>query len=689
MSAYPHLLSPLRVGHLTLPNRVLMGSMHVGLEEEGGDYPRLSAYFAERARGGVGLIVTGGVAPNWAGQVKPLASTLNSKREARRHQKVTEAVHGAGGRIAMQILHAGRYGYTPWSVGPSRIKSPITPFSPWGLTTRGVRSTIADFVRCAGLAKEAGYDGVEVMGSEGYLINQFLVSHTNRRNDEWGGDWKRRMRLPVEIVKGIRDAVGPDFLIIYRLSMLDLVPDGSTWEEILELAAAIEAAGASILNTGIGWHEARIPTIATCVPRGAFTWVTRRLRGTGVVKIPLVTSNRINTPEVAEAVLASGAADMVSLARPLLADPDFVAKASAGRADDINTCIACNQACLDHIFQNRRASCLVNPRACHETELVYHPTTAPKRVAVVGLGPAGLAAATVAAERGHKVTAFEAADRIGGQFNMAKQIPGKAEFHETLRYFERRLAQTGVTVHLNRRATPADLADFDAVIVATGVVPRALRLPGASAPRVLSYLDVLAHGAPVGQRVAIIGTGGIGHDVATFLLERPEAHAPLDLLGSPDTDPALAAFLRQWGVDGGNWGRGEAARGGLSTPEKPVAERQITLCQRSPKGKGSRLGKTTGWIHRASLQKRGVTVLSEVSYEKVDEAGLHLRVAGKPTLLPVDTVIICAGQEPLRELVAPLQAAGKTVHQIGGADEATELDARRAIAQGSQVAANL
>ncbi len=701
---YPHLLAPLSVGHVTLKNRVLMGSMHVGLEEEGGSFPKLSAYFATRARGGVGLIVTGGVSPNRTGQLKPFAATLNSHREAARHRHITDAVHAEDGRICLQILHAGRYAYHPWSVAPSRLKSPITPFSPWGLTALGVKGTVNDFVQCAKLAKEAGYDGVEVMGSEGYLINQFIVRHTNKRTDAWGGEYANRIRFPVEIVRGIREAVGPEFIVIYRLSMLDLVADGSTWAEVVELAQAIEAAGASMLNTGIGWHEARVPTIATRVPRAAFTWVTQRLREAGVVKIPLVTSNRINTPEVAEQVLASGAADMVSMARPLLADPEFVNKAAADRAADINTCIACNQACLDHVFQNKRASCLVNPQACHETELVYTVARVPRRIAVVGAGPAGLSCATVAAERGHAVTLFEADERIGGQFNMARKIPGKEEFNETLRYFGRRLESTGVTVRLGQRVGVADLVgQFDAVVVATGVSPRKLRIPGIDHPKVKSYVEVLAQGAPVGARVAIVGTGGIGHDVAEFLAGgsagSPSASpdgAPSasehTAASAPSSDPAhpeIVAFLAEWGVDYGAWGRTGEGRGGVCAAAPPPSVRTIVMLQRSPPKRGGKLGKTTGWIHRASLKQRGVQVIGDVEYVRIDDDGLHITVAGRSQRLEVDTIVVCAGQVSQAALVEPLRAAGLAVHVIGGAEEAAELDAKRAIARGAEVAAAL
>jgi len=672
---YPHLLSPLQVGSVTLPNRVLMGSMHVGLEDDLGPLKKMGAYFARRAEGGVGLLVTGGIAPNIDGQAKPFAGKLTNRLEAWRHRYVTGPVHDAGGLIAMQILHTGRYAYHPLAVAPTAIKSPISMFKPRKLSGRGVERTIKAFVRCGRLAQQAGYDGVEVMGSEGYLINEFLVEKTNKRQDEWGGDYDKRMRLPVEIVRRMREEVGPDFIIIYRLSMLDLVKNGSSWEQIVALAKAIEAAGASIINTGIGWHEARVPTIATMVPRAAYTWVTARLKGE--VSVPLVTSNRINMPTTAEEVLARGDADIISMARPLLADPDWVIKAQQGRTREINTCIACNQACLDHIFQNKRASCLVNPLACYETEVTIQPATTKKKVAVIGAGPAGLSAATTAAERGHHVDLFDGSDAIGGQFNMARRIPGKEEFDETIRYFTVRLETTGVHVHLNTRVSADDLIGkgYDEVIIATGVHPRRIDLPGIDHDKVLSYIDVLAGGAEVGKEVAIIGAGGIGFDVAEFLCHDPE-HTSSSL----DVD----AYLDEWGVD-----RDMDAPGGLKKAEMPPPARSITMCQRRDGKLGRNLGKTTGWIHRASLKKRGVTMLGGVSYLKVDDVGLHVEVNGTPQVIACDHVVVCAGQIPARELEAPLRASGLSVHLIGGADEAAELDAKRAIDQGTRLAARL
>ncbi|MFE3838401.1 FAD-dependent oxidoreductase [Pseudogemmobacter sonorensis] len=682
LAPYPHLLAPLDLGFTTLRNRVLMGSMHTGLEDSGKTLPRLAAYFAERARGGVGLIVTGGFSPNVAGWTKPMAGMLSTHAAARRHRQLTDAVHAEGGKIAAQILHAGRYGYHPFVVAPSRLKAPISPFTPFALTARGVERQIRAFVRSARMAREAGYDGVEIMGSEGYFINQFIAAHTNHREDGWGGDYAGRMRLPVEIVARVREAVGPDFILIYRLSMLDLVPEGSDWDEITRLARAVEAAGATILNTGIGWHEARVPTIATSVPRGAFAWITRKMRGE--VSIPLVATNRINTPEVAEGILAAGDADMVSMARPLLADPDFVAKAASGRADRINTCIACNQACLDHVFKGKTASCLVNPRACHETELILAPAPAPRRIAVVGAGPAGLACATTLAERGHAVDLFEASARIGGQFNMARIIPGKAEFSETLRYFSRRiedLAATGrLRLHPGRRVAAEDLAGHDEVVLATGVTPRDPAIPGQEAGRaegrVLSYVEVLAHGAPVGARVAILGAGGIGFDMAEFLLHEDAASAP---------DPAL--WAAEWGV-----GDPAQARGGLVAPRPAPPARQVTLLQRKPGSPGKGLGKTTGWIHRATLKRAGVRMQGGVNYERIEPRGLwisHGAAREAPELIEVDTIVLCTGQEPLRDLLPALEAAGRPVHLIGGADRASELDAKRAIDQGTRLAARL
>lgn len=679
-SAYPHLLAPLDLGFTTLKNRVLMGSMHTGLEDGRKHFPAMAAFFAERARGGVGLMVTGGFAPNIEGWAKPFAGTLSTHAAARRHQLVTDAVHAEGGKIALQILHTGRYGYQPFCVAPSRIQSPISPFTPRALSERGIERQIKAFVRCSVLAREAGYDGVEIMGSEGYFINQFLVTHTNQRDDAWGGAYENRMRLAVEIVRRVREAVGPDFILIYRLSMLDLIPDGSSWAEAVQLGKAVAQAGATILNTGIGWHEARIPTIATSVPRGAFAWVTKKMRAelrAAGLTIPLVTSNRINMPEVGEQVLADGCADMVSLARPLLADPDFVNKAAAAKPETINTCIACNQACLDHTFKAQLASCLVNPRAGHETTLVIRRTPQKKRIAVVGAGPAGLAASTTLAERGHAVTLFDAATEIGGQFNMAKRIPGKEEFAETLRYFGGRLQATGVNLMLDTRVGATDLRDFDEVILATGVTPRDPRIPGSDGPNVLSYIDVLLHQKPVGERVAIIGAGGIGFDVAEYLVTAP-GHSPT---------LNLQEWLAEWGV-----ADPEQVRGGVTRAQPAPPARQVTLLQRKTGKLGKTLGKTTGWIHRAALQMKRVEMIGGVNYERITPQGLFItygesRKDGQ--LIECDTVVLCAGQEPLRELFEPLKAAGVSVHLIGGADEAAELDAKRAIDQGTRLAARL
>lgn len=683
-SPYPHLLAPLDLGFTTLKNRVLMGSMHTGLEDGRKHFPAMAAYFAERARGGVGIMVTGGFAPNIAGWTKPFAGMLASSGAARRHKQVTDAVHLEGGKIALQILHTGRYGYHPLCVAPSRIQSPISPFTPRELSVGGIERQIRAFVRCAQLARDAGYDGVEIMGSEGYLINQFLVTHTNQRTDDWGGSYAKRMRLAVEIVRRTREAVGPDFILIYRLSMIDLIPDGSSWEEVVLLAKAVAAAGATLINSGIGWHEARVPTIATSVPRGAFTWVTKKLRTelrAAGLNIPLITSNRLNMPEVAEQVLADGSADMVSMARPFLADPEFVNKAAQNRSNEINTCIACNQACLDHAFKGKLASCLVNPRAGHETELVIHIAAAKKRVAVIGAGPGGLAAATTLAERGHDVTLYDAADQIGGQFNLAKRVPGKEEFAETLRYFGQRIARTGVKLQLNTRVQAADLLaeKFDEVILATGVTPRNPRIPGQDHPKVLSYIDVLLGRQPVGQRVALIGAGGIGFDVAEFLVTPPGHSTALD----------LPAWQTEWGV-----ADPDEVRGGVVQPHSAPPERQVTLLQRKPGKLGKNLGKTTGWIHRAALKMKNVEMLSGVNYERIGEEGSGLGLfitfgekRSDGTLLAVDNIVLCAGQEPLRELLEPLRAAGIKTHLIGGADEATELDAKRAIDQGTRLAA--
>ena len=668
---YPKLLEPLDLGFTVLKNRVLMGSMHTGLEEEKDGYDRMAAYFAERAKGGVGLIVTGGIAPNRAGWVGPFSSRLSNKRTADKHKKITEAVHQNDGKICMQILHSGRYGYHPLSVAPSGIKSPISPFKPWELSKRGIKRTINDFVNCAALAKYAGYDGVEIMGSEGYLINQFIVKKTNKRSDGYGGNYENRIKFPLEIIKAVRKAVGEHFIIIYRLSMLDLVEDGSSWEEVVHLAKEVEKAGATIINTGIGWHEARIPTIATMVPRGAFSWVTKKMMGE--VNIPLITTNRINTPELAEKILSDGHADMISMARPFLADPYFVQKAQEDKADEINTCIACNQACLDHVFKRKIASCMVNPRACHETELVYDPTSSAKNIAVVGAGPAGLAYSCVSAERGHKVTLFDASDQIGGQFNIAKQIPGKEEFYETLRYFSKRLQNANVQLKLNTRVSAEDLKEFDHVILSTGIKPRKLTIEGINHPKVLSYLDVLKDKKDVGEKVAIIGAGGIGFDVAEFLTHKGES-----------TALNVGAFLEEWGID-----HSLDSRGGIEGVQPVVAEspRKIFLMQRKATKVGAKLGKTTGWVHRLSLKSKNVSMINAVEYNKIDDKGLHYTRKGEQHVLEVDHVIVCAGQLSNNELYQPLVDMGLKVDLIGGADLALELDAKHAINQGSRLAA--
>ena len=672
---YKHIFEPLDLGFTTLKNRILMGSMHTGLEEEKNGIDKIATYYGERAKGGVGLIVTGGIAPNVQGWTGPFSARMSTKKHAKHHQKITEAVHKEGGKICMQILHAGRYGYHPFSVAPSKIKSPITPFKPFKLTQSGINRTIRDFVNCAELSKVAGYDGVEIMGSEGYLINQFIAKRTNKRTDNYGGAYENRMRLPIELVKQTREAVGKDFIIIYRLSMLDLVENGSSWEEVVQLGKEIEKAGATIINTGIGWHEARIPTIATSVPRAAFTWVTKKMKEE--LSIPLITSNRINMPETAEKILSEGDADMISMARPFLADPEWVNKAEADKSDEINTCIGCNQACLDHVFKRKVASCLVNPRACHETELNYGITANTKKVAVIGAGPAGLAAATIAAQKGHNVTLFDADKETGGQFNIAKQIPGKEEFYETIRYFNKQIELHNVTLKLNTRVSTEDLlkSDFEEIVIATGITPRTPRIEGVDHKKVLSYIDVLKLKKPVGKRVAVIGAGGIGFDVSEYLAHEGES-----------TALNIDAWLKEWGID-----KTLEARSGIEgiKPEVHPSPREIFMFKRS-KGKfGGNLGKTTGWIHRSTLKKKKVQFINEVQYTKIDDEGLHYVHNEEHKVLKVDNVVLCAGQTPKKELYQPLLDAGKNVHVIGGADFASELDAKRAINQGARLAVTL
>ena len=672
---YKHIFEPLDLGFTILKNRILMGSMHTGLEEAKNGIDKIATYYAERAKGGVGLIITGGISPNIQGWTGPFAARMSTKKHAKHHQKITKAVHKEGGKICMQILHSGRYGYHPFNVAPSNIKSPITPFKPFKLSQSGIKRTIRDFVNCAQLSKLAGYDGIEIMGSEGYLINQFIVKKTNKRADNYGGDYANRMRLPIELVKQTREALGNDFIIIYRLSMLDLVEQGSSWEEVVQLGKEIEKAGATIINTGIGWHESRIPTIATSVPRAAFTWVTKKMKKE--LSIPLITSNRINMPETAEKILSEGDADMISMARPFLADPEWVNKAAQDRTDEINTCIGCNQACLDHVFEQKVASCLVNPRACHETEFNYNPTEKKKKIAVVGAGPAGLAASTIAASRGHIVTLFDADSEIGGQFNIAKQIPGKEEFYETVRYFKKQIEIHNVSLQLNTRVSVADLkaADFDEIIVATGIKPRELKIKGINHPKVLSYIDVLKDKKNVGKRVAVIGAGGIGFDVSEYLTHEGES-----------TSQNIDAWLKEWGID-----KSLEARAGIEDviPQFDASPRAVFMFKRSNSKFGGNLGKTTGWIHRSTLKKKKVQFIGGVSYTKIDDKGLHYTQNGEAKTLEVDHIVICAGQVPFQELYQPLIDAGRNVHVIGGAFLASELDAKIAISQGARLAASL
>jgi 2,4-dienoyl-CoA reductase (NADPH2) len=673
---YPNLFQPLDLGFTRLRNRSVMGSMHTGLEEDHNDLNRLAAFYRERAEGGIGLIITGGFAPNRRGRLAPFASDLRLSSQVDKHRVITESVHVHDSKIALQILHAGRYSYHPLAVSASSIKSPISPFRPWKLSERGIQNTISDFVRCAELARKAGYDGVEVMGSEGYLINQFIAPRTNKRADRWGGSTSNRHRFAIEIVRQTRQALGTEFIIIFRLSMLDLVSNGSEWDEVVQLGNSIVDAGATIINTGIGWHEARVPTIATMVPRAAFSWVTKKFKQSLDRSIPLVAVNRINTPEVAETILSEGDADLVSMARPLLADPEFINKAAGDRADEINTCIACNQACLDHVFVQKLSTCLLNPRACHETELNYTITTSPKRIAVVGAGPAGLAYATVAQQRGHKVTLYEADSVIGGQLNIAKRVPGKEEFNETLRYFNKQLQLLKVDLRLNTQVDVSGLLEegFDQIILASGVVPRIPEIQGLEHPSVLTYLDVLKHQRPVGQRVAILGAGGIGFDVAEYLCAGEHGE-------TEDTE----AWLKYWGVDQSY----QSAGGLLKTPNEVTASRDIILFQRSTRKLGANLGKSTGWIHRTSLKRHGVSMINGVSYQRIDDEGLHILINNKPQCYAVDNVILCTGQEPKRNLQQDLIDAGLKVEIIGGADVAVELDAKRAIDQGSRLAAEI